>query len=140
METIYEKQYSKFEIPEKYADKEHAESVSAPSLSYDKILKKILDGVTIVPLPDRIRDSEIFLKQAITVSERYKLSITVKRYPERIIVNYYLDCCSGLREINKVFAMADQFSFFDHVDGWAACISLDYYTHAVARHGRRLAP
>lgn len=36
--------------------------------------------------------------------------------------------------------MADEFAFFKNIYGWDITVSLDFYTHAVVRNGRVVAP
>lgn len=36
--------------------------------------------------------------------------------------------------------MADQFSFFKDIYGWDITVSIDFYTLAVVRNGRVIAP
>lgn len=70
----------------------------------------------------------------------YELDTRIERHTDHISVNYSFNCCGGMRHMNRIFGMADQFSFFKDVDGWDITISMDYFTHTVIHNGRIIAP
>ena len=91
-------------------------------------------------MPERIKVCEDFIRAAIGVSELYELDTKIERHFDHISVDYSFNCCGGLRDINRVIGMADQSSFFKDIFGWDITISLDFFTHAVVRNGRVVAP
>ena len=117
-----------------------ADEPEEPTPSFDEIMQKIQENTTYVLMPERIKASEDFIRAAIEVSELYELDTKIERHFDHISVDYSFNCCGGLRDINKVIGMADQSSFFKDILGWDITISLDFFTHAVVRNGRVVAP
>lgn len=74
------------------------------------------------------------------LSELYELDTKIECHLNHISVNYSFNCCGGMRDINRVFGRADPFSFFKDIYGWDITVSLDFYTHAVVRNDRAVAP
>lgn len=142
VEIIYEKKYPRIDPMEelKQVEMEAADEPEQPRPNFDEIMQKIYANTTYVLMPERIKASEEFIQTAIEVSELYELDTKIERHLDHISVNYSFDCCGGLRDINKVFGMADQFSFFKDIYGWDITVSMDFYTHAVVRNGRVVAP
>lgn len=142
VEIIYEKKYPRIDPMEemKQIELEMADESKEPTPSFDEVIAKIHADTTYVLMPERIKASEKFIQTAIEVSELYELDTKIERHIDRIIVNYSFDSCGGMRDINRVFGMADEFAFFKDVHGWDITVSLDFYTHAVVRNGRVVAP
>lgn len=142
VEIIYEKKYPRIDPMEelKQVEMEAADEPEQPKPTFDEIMQKIYANTTYVLMPERIKASKEFIQTAIEVSELYELDTKIERHHDHICVNYSFNCCGGLRDINKVIGMADQSSFFKDIFGWDITISLDFYTHAVVRNGRVVAP
>ena len=142
VEIIYEKKYPRIDPMEemKQIEMEMADEPEKPTPSFDEIMQKIQENTTYVLMPERIKASEDFIRAAIEVSELYELDTKIERHFDHISVDYSFNCCGGLRDINKVIGMADQSSFFKDILGWDITISLDFFTHAVVRNGRVVAP
>lgn len=142
VEIIYEKKYPHSRPKEKTQQEEI--EVSAESdrlmLTFDEIYAKMTEDVTYVLIPERIKSSEEFVQTAIEVSELCELDTKITRHINHISVSYSFNCCGGMRHINRVFAMADEFAFFKDACGWDITISIDYYTHAMVRRNRIVAP
>lgn len=142
VEIIYEKKYPRIDPMEemKQIELEMADEPKEATPSFDEIMAKIQADTTYVLMPERIKASEKFIQTAIEVSELYELDTKIERHIDRIIVNYSFDSCGGMREINRVFGMADEFAFFKDIYGWDITVSLGFFTHAVVRNGRVVAP
>ena len=142
VEIIYEKKYPRIDpmVEMKQIELEMADEPNEPTPSFDEIMAKIQADTTYVLMPERIKASEKFIQTAIEVSELYELDTKIERHIDRIIVTYSFDSCGGMRDINRVFGMADEFAFFKDIYGWDITVSLDFYTHAVVRNGRVVAP
>lgn len=142
VEIIYEKKYPRIDPMEemKQIELEMADEPEEPTPSFEEIMQKIQENTTYVLMPERIKASEDFIRAAIEVSELYKLDTKIERHFDHTSVDYSFNCCGGLRDINKVIGMADQSSFFKDIFGWDITISLDFFTHAVVRNGRVVAP
>lgn len=141
VEIIYEKKYPRIDPMEemKQIELEMADEPKEATPSFDEIMAKIQADTTYVLMPERIKASEKFIQTAIEVSELYELDTKIERHIDRIIVNYSFDSCGGMREINRVFGMADEFAFFKDIYGWDITVSLGFFTHAVVRNGRVVA-
>lgn len=141
-ETIYEKTYPRIDAVKGMLqiEQEMAGKSNEPAPSFEEIMQKILTNTTYVVMPERIKNSEKFIQMAIEVSELYELDTRIDRHFDHISVTYSFDCGGGLQEINRVFGMADQFSFFTNIHGRDITVSLDYFTHATVRNGRIVSP
>ena len=124
----------------KQIELEMADEPEEPTPSFEEIMQKIQANTTYVLMPERIKASADFIQAAIEVSELYELDTKIERHFDHISVDYSFNCCGGLRDINRVIGMADQSSFFKDIFGWDITISLDFFTHAVVRNGRVVAP
>lgn len=142
VEIVYEKKYPRIDPMEemKQTELDMADEPKEPTPSFEEIMQKIQENTTYVLMPERIKASEDFIRVAIEVSELYELDTKIERHFDHISVDYSFNCCGGLRDINRVIGMADQSSFFKDIIGWDITISLDFFTHAVVRNGRVVAP
>lgn len=140
-EVIYEKKYPRTDLMKELvqAEVDGADEPDQPNPSFDEIMQKICANTTYVLMPERTKASEEFVRAAIEVSERYELDTKITRHLDHISVDYSFDCGGGMRDINRVFGMADQFSFFKDIFGRDITVSLDFFTHAVVRNGRATA-
>lgn len=141
-EIIYEKKYPRIDMIEELMqiDAETMDESVEPTPTFEEMIQKIQSNTTYVLMPERIKASEKFIQTAIEVSELYELDTKIERHFDRISVTYSFDCCGGLCYINRVFGMADQFSFFKDIYGRDITISLDFFTHASLRNGRIVTP
>ena len=141
-EIIYERKYPRFAPTEELRPPkpESADQSERPKPSFDEIVQKICANTAYIPLPERIKANKEFIRTAIEVSELYELDTKIERHVDHISVDYSFNPCGGMRDINRVFGMADRFSFFKDRFGWDITVSLDFYTHAVLRNGRVIAP
>jgi len=145
VEIIYEKKYPRIDLMEQYKEIEHelpgepGESEET-ALSFDEMMQQIEANTIYVLMPERLTASEEFIRLAIEISELYELDARIERHFNRISVDYFFNCTGGMRYINKVFGMADEFAFFKNINGWDFTISLDFYTHAAIRNGRVVSP
>lgn len=141
-EVIYEKKYPRTDPMEEWVMEmaNKADKSQKPRQSFDEFLKQIYENTTYIPLPERIKAGEEFIRAAIDLCELYELNTIISRYYDHITVKYSFDCGGGMREMNRVFGMADRFSFFQNIFDRDITISLEFYTHRVIRNGRILAP
>lgn len=141
-EIIYEKKYPHIDLMAELAHAEAKESreTEMHMATFDEMMEKTYANTTYILIPERIESSKKFIQTAIEVSALYKLDIRIERHVDHISVDYSFHCGGGMREINRVFGMADQFSFFKDIFGRDITISMDYFTHAVVRNGRIVAP
>lgn len=141
-EIIYEKKYPHTNPEEemKQIEMALADKLWESVPSFDEVYKKIISDTTSILIPERIKGSKEFIRAAIEVSRLYKLDTRIERYDSHISVTYSFNCGGGMRDIRRVFGMADEFAFFKDIYGFDFTISMDYYTHALIRRGRIVAP
>ena len=142
VEVIYEKKYLHIDSVDemKQIGLEIADEPEERLSSFEEMMEKICINTTYVLMPERVRASREFVRAAIEISKLYELDTRIERRLDHISVNYSFDCGGGLRDINRLFGMADQVSFFKNINGRDITISLDFYTHAVVRNGRIASP
>ncbi len=131
-EVIFERKYQKITL-----DTETAAALEKPCPAIHE--KRKADTLYLL-IPERILSSRRFIRTAIEVSALYELDVKITRHVGHICASFSFDCGGGLRDIKRVFAMADEFAFFQGINGRDITICLDYYTHAVIRNGRVVAP
>lgn len=141
-EIIYEKKYPCIDPVKKMEqiDQKLSKEPKKVIPPYQKMLRKIQVDTTYVLMPERIKASEEFIRTAIEVSKLYELDTRIERHLDHISVYYSFDCGGCLRDINRVFGMADQASFFRDVHGRDITVSLDFFTHATFRNGKIMFP
>ena len=142
VEIIYEKKYPHFSLEEFQAQfsSEISEEREDSPRDYNELMKMLFDGTTYVLLPERIKSSEEFIKEAIEVSELYEFDTKIERHIDRICVRYSFDCGGGLKYINRILGMADQIAFDKNINNRDITILLDYFTHATIRNNRMVSP
>lgn len=102
-------------------------------------MAEIFKDVTFTPLPERIKNCELFIEKAIELSEYYEMDVVIKRYDDSVSVHYFFDGGS-IRNINQLLGMADEISLWKDVLGYNIELTLTYYTHAKMRRGRVITP
>ncbi len=139
-ELVYEKKYPVTDLTDEYVKQMSQAFAERPIPEFDQIYEKAIAETTLVPIPARIKEYERFIRLAIEISKLYELSTKIVRHSSHITVNYAFPYGGGMYCIRHVFGMADTFAFFAGTDGNDITISMDYYTHAVVRNGRIVAP
>ena len=138
-EIIYKKQFCKERIEEiepemtNFTDSSHAPS-------FEEIMKEIYSGVSYLALPQREKQAKAFIKAAIDLSNAYEVDIEIEEHFSHISVNYFFYCSAAMGFLKKIIQMADDISFFDHINGYDLVMSLDFYTKAVFKRGRLIQP
>lgn len=141
MEILYEKKYSRIDpAGENGPGNGEKEQPTADLGACEEPFPDAPRDTVCIPLPDRLRASKTFIRTAVEVSELYELDTRIERHNSHLSVSYSFDCCGALRDIRRIFAMADEFAFFRGICGRDITVSMDYYTHAVVYRGRILAP
>jgi len=119
---------------------ESREEIEKKRLTFDEILDEIYDGVEYEPLPEREKSAELFVKTAIYISETYEMDVKIVQHYSHISVNFYFNCAGCMGFMKHIFRFADDISFFARIKGYDIVLSIDHYTHAETRHGRRVHP
>ena len=143
-EVIYEKTYPREDIEELHAvlsekadDQDREEK---QRITFDEIIEEIYEGVEYEPLPERAKSAEIFAELAKRISEIYELDVKITRRHSHISVDYYFNSSGCMGFLKHIIRFADDISFFANIKGYEIVMSLDHYTHAETRHGRRIHP
>lgn len=113
---------------------------SPHKMTHEEIMEEIFKGVEYVFLPERVKSATAFIKTAIEISETYELDVKIVKHHTMISVNYYFNSCGCMGFLREVIAYADDISFFANIMGYEIVMSIDHYTHAVMRNGKRLKP
>ena len=113
---------------------------SPHKMTHEEIMEEIFKGVEYVFLPERVKSADAFIKSAIELSELYELDVKIVKHPNMISVNYYFNSSGCMGFLREIFLLADDIAFFANIKGYDIVISIDHYTHAVMRNGKRLKP
>lgn len=143
--TIYKKQFSKCEMPTVEELDEIKVETDADNkevhLSFEQIMEQIYKDVIYVLMPERAEAANEFVRKAIEISELYEMDIKIEKRTSHISVTYYFDFGGGMKYLTDIIGMADDIAFFGRKDEtYDIVMSLDFYTHAVYRNGRRVEP
>lgn len=139
--VIYKKQFPKWEMPETddlLAD--NAPSSENDNITFEEIMRRIYKDMVYVLLPNRQEKAKEFIETAIEVSELYEMDIEIEQHLSHISVSYYFDCGGGMKHLIDIISKADDVAFFRPKEGCDIIMSLDFYTHAEYRNGRRIEP
>lgn len=142
-EVIYEKKFPKWEMP---SDEELAEikgDTDEPKehLTFEQIMEEIYEGIENVLMPERAEAANEFVRKAIEVSNLYEMDIKIEKRTSHISATYYFDFGGGMKHLTDIIGMADDLAFFGRKDKeYDIVMSLDFYTHAVYRNGRKVNP
>ena len=141
-EVIFEKKYPRVDYLAQceLAKAEIAENPNKEKLSHDEIMERIYGGLTYTLIPERIKKSEKFIREAIKISRLYELDIKILQHIDHISVDLSFDCGGAIHYINRLFGMADQFFFFKDLHDRDLTICLDFYTHTATKDGRIFSP
>lgn len=141
-EIIYEKYYPRINLEEEFRqlNMEIIEDRELPFPTFQELLDYFSKETFYIHLPHRVESSEKFIQLAIDISKRYELDTKITRYKDCIRVDYAFDSAGEMCGVNQLFGMADQFSFFNNINGRDITVSMVYYTHVVFRNGRIIAP
>lgn len=140
--VIYEKKFPKMEIPtlEQIEEQNAIENEEKERLTFEEIMQKIYKDMVYVLIPERAVKAEAFIRKAIAVSELYEMDIKIERHFSHVSVNYYFDCGGAMKYLIDIIKEADEIAFFRPKEGCDIIMSLDFYTHAEYRNGRRVEP
>ena len=140
--TIYEKAFPKWEIPTEEEMKEiDIAGEETEHLTFEQIMEKIYKDVVYVLMPERCEEAKAFIRKAIEVSELYEMDIKIEHNFSHISATYYFDYSGGMKDLTEIIGMADDIAFFGRKDHkYDIVMSLDFYTHAEYRRGRRVQP
>lgn len=141
-EVIYEKVYPEeiLEETETVMSEEKALQEENKHLTIDEILDEIYRNIEYVPLPERVKTAELFIKTAIEISETYELDVKIVQHYSHISVDYYFNSAGSMGFLKKVIRLADDITFFANIKGYEIVMSIEHYTHAEYRRGRRIRP
>lgn len=143
-EVIYEMKYPREDLFQFQGEQPYAEPVKqepqAARRTFEEIYKELVESTALILMPDRIKKSEQFIKEAIEVSKLYHLDTTITRHDSHITVTYSFDCGGSYRYLKPVLVMGDEYSFFPGVGGRGITLCIDFFTHAVLRNGRVVHP
>lgn len=146
--VIYKKEYKRMtaeEIEQAFIDDSHdfsenEKATTEKESSSQEIFKLLNKGAVFFPLPEREQLAKDFIKQAFLISETYQIDTEIRESGGSISVMYSFDCGGAMGFLKSVIQYADDISFFSNANGYEIVLALDFYTHAVYRHGRKMRP
>lgn len=146
--VIYKKEYDRItaeEIEQAFIDEsrdfsENEKPMIEKESSSQDIFKLLNKGAVFVPLPEREQIAKDFIKQAILISETYQIDAEIREGGGSITVMYSFNCGGAMGFLKSVIQYADDISFFSNTNGYEIVLGLDFYTHALYRHGRKMRP
>lgn len=143
-EVIYEKTYPREDIDELHAKLSKEVDVQdrdeKKRMTFDEIMEEIYEGVEYELLPERAKSAEIFVELAKRISEIYELDVKIVKHYSHITVDFCFNSSGCMGFLKHIIRFADDISFFANIKGYEIVMSLDHYTHAETRHGRRIHP
>lgn len=93
-----------------------------------------------VAIPKRERLGEEFIKEAFDVSKLYQAEVIVDRLKYKIRVSFSFNFDTPMKNVSRLFGMADSISFSKENVNYDLTASLEFYTHVVVKRGISLAP
>lgn len=140
--VIYEKIFPPMEIPsmEEIEETNATPDEETERLTFEEIMQKIYKDMVYVVIPGRAEKAESFIRKAISVSELYEMDIKIEQHFSHISVSYHFDCGGAMKHLIDIISEADEIAFFRPKEGRDIIMSLDFYTHAEYRNGRRIEP
>ena len=132
-EIIYEKKYPQLRAEEIEALLSPVDAALPPDYmppSFDQFSSRLARRVY-VPITERLRSADEFIRTAQQVAELYQLDITITRHRAHISVDLCFDAAGGLLHLKDGIRFADDISFFVNSSGHEITLSLDHYTHSV---------
>ena len=143
-EVIYEKTYPREDIDELHAKLSKEVNVQdrdeKKRMTFDEIMEEIYEGVEYELLPERAKSAEIFVELAKRISEIYELDVKIVKHYSHISVDFCFSSSGCMGFLKHIIRFADDISFFANIKEYEIVMSLDHYTHAETRHGRRIHP
>lgn len=138
--VIYEKRYPKEDWNDLEREATAQFSGEVKNLTMDDIIERMTSGIELVELPQRKKTVKAFVNAAVQTAEIYEIDIKITEFDSHVTVDYYFDCCGCMGFLREVLVYADDISFFRNVNGFELMLSIDHYTHAIYRHGRKTLP
>lgn len=111
---------------------------SAPS--FDEFMKRVYQDTVYWLLPERVKTAKEFINRAIELSEMYEIDAEIIEHDTNITVDYFFDGCACMGFLKELIQYADDIAFFINSRGREIQLSMEYYTHAIIRNGRRVSP
>jgi len=140
--VIYEKMYPResFDDPRTAASEDKIPADIQKNLTFDEFWENMNREIEYVLLPEREKTAEIFRKTAIEISEIFELDIKIIQYRDHISVNYYFEGAGCMGFLKDILCLADDIAFCINAKEHRIVMSIDYYTHAAYRNGKRIQP
>ncbi len=109
-------------------------------LALSELLKGRQADTQYTPIPKRLEESEEFIEMAIRISKLYQTDIRIYLLREKISAYLAFDFGTDMKDVSRLFGIADGISFFKDSNERDLAVCLDFYTHVVVRNGLAIAP
>lgn len=138
--VIYEKAYPEPDVSEMELEATGQPSAEAEKLTFNEIMEKLTRGRELVLLPQRQESAKAFVNTAARIAEMYGIDVKITQFDSHVTVDYCFNCSGCMGFLKEVLVYADDISFSRDVKGFDIMLSIDHYTHAVYRNGRKMRP
>lgn len=88
----------------------------------------------------REKPAKEFVKAAIDISEAYEIDTEIRQGAGVITVEFSFDSGGAMGFLKSAIQFADDISFVANVKDHEIVMILDFFTHAVYRHGKQMRP
>lgn len=113
---------------------------STPTPSSKDIFKMLHKGAVFVPLPEREAMAKKFIETVKDISESYEIDTEIKTGSGTITATFYFNCGAAMGFLKQAICLSDDIAFITNIGGYELVMSLDFYTHALFRHGKQFRP
>ena len=139
--VLFQKKYPREDLNESSCETNERQMAFNREFASDEgFIDHLLEAIMLEPLPQKEEGVQLFIQSVIAISDLYELDIEIRKFSAHISIDLSFDSGCALKGLNKVFAMADEISFFTAMNGRDLTVSLAYYTPAVYLNGRQIEP
>lgn len=140
--VIFEKKYPKLDWAELEAEMEKERKFCSgdQNLTADEIVDRMSKDIKTVEMPERRKTVIAFIQNVTQIAETYEVDVRITQYETHVTADFFFDGGGRMGFLKEAIAYADDISIFQDKDGADFKLSIDHYTHAVYRKGRKVLP
>lgn len=109
-------------------------------MSSDDIIDRLTRDIEIVELPERKKSVQEFIRTVKLTAETYEIDTRITEYDTHVSADFYFDFGGAMGWMKEVMAFADDVLFFHPKEGFEIIMTIEHYTHAVYRKGKKILP
>lgn len=137
---IYEKRFPKLTMSDYNAMLEESE-IELPAFQRQDsttFFQNLLKNIVRIVMPERIKTCAFFISMAKQVAEHNEVDTVITEYEDCFVAKFYIGNDNTSFGLKKLIEYSDTVNF--GYEEKCAVISVNYYTHAIYRNGKRVAP